>query len=197
MGKNPSVNHESGSNAPADNFNWIEANDFCAKLTALEKARGIVPAGWKYAIPTEAQWEYACRAGSGANWTFGDDEKQLVQFANYNDKTGSFDPFPDKQADDGHKFTAPVGSFKANAWGIHDMHGNVFEWCRDAMDPNDPNYPLGPETDPFTHRGALRILRGGSYDATAEECRSPYRDANNPEAPSKNVGLRVALVWEG
>jgi len=194
MGNNPSRHQKSGPKAPAENFTWHQASDFCRKLTVLERIRGRIPRGWEYSIPTEAQWEYACRAGTESIWSFGGETAKLHQFANFDDKRGKFSADTDETQDDHHQFTAPVGSYAANPWQFHDMHGNVFEWCRDAMDPVDPNYPEGDQTDPLSTRGDLRVVRGGAYDGTGAECRSAYRDATQPMVPSENLGLRVALV---
>jgi formylglycine-generating enzyme required for sulfatase activity len=133
MGSNPSNFAAAGAKAPMENVSWLEAVDFCRRLTYWERSRGTLPPGWEYALPSEAQWEYACRAGTTSAWSFGDDSADLHQHGNYNGHSGGF-ASADGEHDDGHRFTAPVGSYATNRWGLHDMHGNVWEWCQDAID---------------------------------------------------------------
>ena len=130
-------------------------------------------------MPTEAQWEYACRAGSTTRFCFGDQESQLGEYAWYNDNSGGA--------------THPVGTKKPNAWGLYDMHGNVLEWCADWYDggyyANSPLYdPTGPSG------GSDRVTRGGSWNRRAWDCRSAYRNAASPESRAHDVGFRVALA---
>ncbi len=195
MGVNPSTNLVSGLNAPAENFDWTQAGEFCQKLTDQERLRGTIPPGWQYALPTEAQWEYACRAGTETVYSFGDDAAELHKHGNYNDISGNFNNH-DTDHDDGHKFTAPVGSYPANPWGFHDMHGNVYEWCRDSIELTDTAYPAGPVTDPFVTRGSFRVFRGGSASSRAEVARSAGRDWDDPSL-RYSLGLRPALVPSG
>lgn len=197
MGHNPSTNLSSGPQAPAENFSWHEALEFCRRLTDRERARGSIPRGWEYTLPTEAQWEYACRAGTTTRWSFGDNEREFYRHGNFNDKRGNFGTDSDPSQDDGHKYTAPVGSYLPNPWGFYDMHGNVNEWCRDAIDPENCNYPAGPVTDPLVTRGPFRVDRGGSFDYAAALCRSADRDAFQPTGRDYDLGLRPALVPAG
>ena len=132
-----------------------------------------------FRLPTEAQWEYACRAGSTTRYCCGNDGAQLGEYAWYN-------------ANSGYK-TNPVGEKKPNAWGLYDMHGNVWEWCQDwcngwyyAKSPLDD--PTGPTT------GSDRVLRGGGWDSGARRCRSAYRYDFAPGDRSYFLGLRVSLV---
>jgi formylglycine-generating enzyme required for sulfatase activity len=108
-----------------------------------------LPNGWEYRLPTEAQWEYACRAGTTTTYCFGDDPKQLGDYAWYKDNAEAR--------------THAVGQKKANAWGLHDMHGNVWEWCRDAYQGKLP----GGE-DPEVRAGSYRVFRGGSWGDSNE-----------------------------
>ena len=193
MGNNPSTYASSGLTAPVENISWEEAMDYCRRLTDLERARGAIPPGWEYSLPTEAQWEYACRAGSEDAYSFGNDPADLHKHGNYNDKTGNF-ANADRAHDDGKKYSATVGSYPANKWGFHDMHGNVYEWCRDAMDPTKADYREADATDPVGSVGSHRVSRGGGFGTPARSCRSAYRDAYPPSARGSDLGFRPALV---
>lgn len=193
VGRNPAVNRGAGAVAPVENVSWEEAMAFCRRLTDGERARGTIPPGWEYRLPTEAEWEYACRAGTDSRWSFGYDESQLHRYANFNDRSGDFDPAPDETQDDGHKYSAPVGSYLPNPWGFHDMHGNVFEWCLDAIDRETSAYPEGPVTDPRNDSGSQRIYRGGGFGFPASDSRSSYRGADLPTNRG-NIGLRPVLA---
>ncbi|MBV9489322.1 MAG: formylglycine-generating enzyme family protein [Verrucomicrobia bacterium] len=193
MGSNPSTYASSGLKAPVENVSWFEAVDFCRRLTDRERARGTLPPGFEYALPTEAQWEYACRAGTKTAYSFGDDPAELSKYGNFNDKSGGF-PGADTTQDDGYKFTAPVGSYLPNAWGFHDMHGNVWEWCQDAIDPQNAAYAPDDATDPVRSKGSDRVDRGGSWVSAARDCRSAARDGNQPSFRSSALGLRPAVV---
>ena len=153
MGVNPSK--FKGADNPVENVSWDDAVEFCRRLSELpaEKAAGNV-----YRLPTEAEWEYACRAGTTTKYSFGDDESEFGDYAWYCDNS-------DEQ-------THPVGSKKPNAWGLYDMHGNVLEWCQDWYG----DYPSGSVTDPTGPAvGSHRVIRGGSWDRTAGYCRSAHR----------------------
>jgi formylglycine-generating enzyme required for sulfatase activity len=122
--------------------------------------------GANYRLPTEAEWEYACRAGKGGKWYCGDDEKTLNEYAWYGEDW-------DKGA------THPVATKRPNDWGLHDMHGNVWEWCADWFD--EDYYAKSPMEDPpGPNIGSLRVYRGGSGDFSARYCRSAYRRWNAP-----------------
>ena len=181
MGTNPS--YWKGANLPVDIVSWSDAMDFCAKLTASEKAAGRLPNGYEYTLPTEAQWEYACRAGtttalnSGKNLSDKDRCPEMNEVGWYD---GNF-----------ALKTHPVGQMKPNAWGLYDMHGNVFEWC---LDWYEENYPTSAVTDPTgPETGEYRVLRGGSYYDYANYCRSAYRYFY-ADAGWAHFGFRVALA---
>jgi formylglycine-generating enzyme required for sulfatase activity len=128
-------------------------------------------------LPTEAEWEYACRAGVTGKWCFGDDEGQLGGYAWYSANSGSM--------------THPVGEKAANAWGLHDMHGNVWEWCADWYDAG--YYAASPVQDPTgAFSGQYRVLRGGSWGGAAVDCRSAGRDRVNPWGRFNDGGFRCA-----
>ena len=177
MGSNPSFNIGS-IQCPVDKVSWNDATNYCARLTARENAVGRLPAGYIYRLPTEAEWEYACRGGTTTRYSFGDDESQLGIYAWYEKNSGW----------DSH----PVGEKKPNAWGLYDMHGNVQEWCGDWYG----NYPGGSVSDPRgSASGDLRVHRGGSYHYydNAWACRSANRGANEPGDRGVCRGFRPIL----
>jgi len=174
MGVNPS--EFKGANNPVENVSWDDAVVFCRRLSELpaEKAAGNV-----FRLPTEAEWEYACRAGTTTKYSFGDDESDFGEYAWYGDKYG-----------DKHY---PVGSKQPNAWGLYDMHGNVWEWCQDLYG----DYPSGTVTDPTgAASGSYRVNRGGSW-FNAEGCRSAYRGRDPPYFRFCRIGFRVYLSPSG
>ncbi len=167
MGENPS--EFKGANLPVEQVSWEDAVEFCRKLSEKE--------GKTYRLPTEAEWEYACRAGSAARYCFGDDESQLGQYAWY-----------DANSD---VATHPVGGKLPNDWGLHDMHGNVWEWCQDWYG----DYPSEDVTDPTGPKeGSDRVFRGGSWLRDAVLCRSAYRGKGKPTLRYDVLGFRVSLV---
>ena len=180
MGNNPS--YFKGDNLPVEKVSWDDAKRFCSKLNDLK--RNELPAGYRFDLPTEAQWEYACRAGmttalnNGLNLTSKDGRcPHLDEVAWYGENSD--------------RKTHPVGQKKPNAWGLYDMHGNVYEWCNDLY----ADYPSRAVTDPTgPASGSNRVLRGGSWDNNAQYCRSAFRYGNDPSNRNSNVGFRVALV---
>jgi formylglycine-generating enzyme len=186
--KNPSFPQE--DNHPVVNVTWNDVNRFCEWLSKTE--------GKKYRLPTEAEWEYSCRAGSTSDYFFGNDPKELVKFANVGDATG-FEKFKDwayweqpLDVKDGFIFTAPVGSFPPNKFGLHDMHGNVWEWVSDYYDEN--YYKNSPVDDPQgPAEGRLRIRRGGAWHTFPLWTRSSFRNWHTPRTRYLNQGFRVVL----
>ena len=175
MGVNPS--DFLGSDNPVDRVSWEDAVEFCQKLSALPQEKR---AGHVYRLPTEAEWEYAFRAGTTTKYSFGDDESQLGEYAWFGDNAG--------------KKTHPVGEKKPNAWGLYDMHGNVWEWCQDWYG----GYPSVAVTDPTgASTGSLRVFRGGGWHGPAEFCRSAARNGLSPSYRSHNDGFRVTCVPSG
>ncbi|MDR1817371.1 MAG: SUMF1/EgtB/PvdO family nonheme iron enzyme [Puniceicoccales bacterium] len=173
MGDEPSHFKNAGENAPVECVSCERAMEFCKKLNEAERTAGRLPEGYVYALPTEAQWEYACRAG-----TTGDYAGNLEAMAWYEENSGGG--------------THAVAQKQPNAWGFYDMHGNVWEWCADWYD----NYPTGSVTDPSGPRsGVLRVLRGGCWGSTAAYCRSARRDGGVPaDRYNRGLGFRLALV---
>ena len=154
---------------PVDSIDWSNAMDFCRKLS--EKLSET------FRLPTEAQWEHACRAGSSTPYSFPGNSSSLDQYAWFNSNSK-------------HK-THPAGQKKPNAFGLYDMHGNVWEWCSDWYD----DYPVDSTVDPTGPReGSSRILRGGSWFCTPGPCRSANRGWNTPEIRHDDVGFRIVLT---
>ncbi|MDR3229736.1 MAG: formylglycine-generating enzyme family protein [Puniceicoccales bacterium] len=184
-GRNPS--HFKGASRPVENVSWHDAVEFCAKLTAQERAAGRLPAGYRYTLPTEAQWEYACRAGTTTPFSTGDN--LTTKQANYDGKL----PYNRNAKGEYRGTTMDVGSFPANAWGFHDMHGNVWEWCSDWYEtsPAGGDDPLGAAS------GDDRVFRGGALSSFAQSCRSALRFLLLPSISNGDLGFRLALSSTG
>ena len=180
MKKNPS-NFQGNPLQPVESVSWKDASSFLKKLN--KKAEDGL-----FRLPTEAEWEYACRAGSTTAFFFGDDPAQLHKHANFCDAKCSYG-WMDASQDDGFATTAPVKSFQPNAWGLYDMHGNVWEWCADKYGP----YPDGPVKNPLGTSGSDRVSRGGGWSNPAT-CRSAMRVRNTPDNTANDLGFR--LVWQ-
>jgi formylglycine-generating enzyme required for sulfatase activity len=170
-----------GDDFPATVVSWNEAIGFCRKFTEQEQKADRLPDGWQYTLPTEAQWERACRAGTNSKFNFGDDEAQLDEFAWYNANT----------LGGGEQFAHRCGQKKANPWGLHDMHGNVWEWCRDSYVDRVPG---GRNPEVAFPRGT-HVIRGGGGNECAVACRSAFRFSLSVEQHDPAyVGFRVALT---
>jgi formylglycine-generating enzyme required for sulfatase activity len=170
---------------PVVNITWNDAIDFCRWLSQKE--------GQTYRLPREAEWEYACRAGTTTRYWFGDDPEGLANVANVSDGTAK-EKFPTGvaiSAKDGFVFTAPVGKFRPNAYGLHDMHGNVYEWCADWY--AEDYYVASPRDDPSgPNSGEWRVVRGGSWDSWPDDARSAFRTGFTPGYRVHYFGFRVA-----
>ena len=164
MKQNPS--RFKGGSLPVENVTWHQAQMFCDRLNSGNYA----PAGWKFALPTSAQWEYACRAGTQTPFFWGN--------ALNGDKANCYgsQPYGTRQKGKYVKRTTPVGSYGANAWGLYDMHGNVWEWCMDRT------------------KDGKRVLRGGSWANGGILCRSAARFSAAPGKTNQTIGFRVVLV---
>ena len=174
---NLSSKHE--SKLPATPISWLDCYFF---LVGLSNERVILSDGREYQLtfPTEAQWEYACRAGSTTAYCFGDDKNELSDYAWYGLKS----------KDSEH----PVGRKKSNGWGLHDMHGNVWEWCWDLYD----DYTNESATNPLGHdKGSNRVIRGGGWGNGAAICRSAFRYRLDPSSRGDSLGFRLALSSTG
>jgi formylglycine-generating enzyme required for sulfatase activity len=172
-----------GDNFPAIYVSWDDATNFCEKLTVQEHGAGRLPFNWRYSLPTEAQWEYACRGGSKSRFSFANDDSALADYAWY-EKNGW---------KAGEKFAHLVGQKKSNPWGLLDMHGNVCEWCRDRYEKflsggSDRQVPADG-----TYR-VYRVYRGGNVFDPAGYCRSAFRYGYEPDHQDKYLGFRVAVV---
>ena len=170
MGNNPS--NFKGGNLPVEGVSYEDAMEFCRKLTERERAADRLPEGYAYTLPTEAQWEYACRAG-----TTGD-------YAGNPDAMGWYDGISGKK-------THEVGGKQANAWGLYDMHGNVWEWCLDWYAEKLPGGSVSDSKGPAS--GSDRVFRGGGWGNDAAYCRSAFRLRFSPGNRNGNLGFRLAL----
>jgi formylglycine-generating enzyme required for sulfatase activity len=174
-GKNPS--HFPGDpTRPVEKVSYNDALVFCSTLTRRERDAGHLPANWEYRLPTEGEWEYACRAGSTNLFSFGDDTTLADKYA-----------WTLENAD---AATHPVGQKLPNAWGLYDMHGNVWEWCSDWFEP----YPAGTLTDPVgPPKGKYKVFRGGGWNNELNMARCSNRFMMEPGNGIHFVGIRLAL----
>lgn len=180
MGTNPSF--FPGASRPVERVTWHAARAYCAALTSRQAAN--IPAGYEYRLPTEAEWEYACRAGTTTEFHTG--SSLLCSQAWFSHSWHSVPP-----ASCNIPFgTTPVGSYAPNAFGLKDMHGNVWEWCLDSYAP----YSAAAVTDPFVTGGPERVLRGGSLGDDSSNCRSAFRFTFFPGDTDGSIGFRVALA---
>ncbi|MCE2801495.1 MAG: SUMF1/EgtB/PvdO family nonheme iron enzyme [Planctomycetaceae bacterium] len=183
--RNPGL--EQDDTHPVVNVSWNDAVAFCRWLSRVD--------GLEYRLPTEAEWEYSCRAGSSREFTFGDDAEQLAGFGNLADAAlkSKVPNAPTIRGNDGSIFTSRVGSYRSNEFGLYDMHGNVWEWCSDwygVYPTSSVEDPVGPAT------GLGRVRRGGSWGYVAS-CRSASRHAFTPAGRDFHIGFRVALSSTG
>ncbi len=177
MGYNPSRFSNCGDDCPVDSVSWNDIQDFLVNISARE--------GRRYRLPTEAEWEYAARAGSSAAFSDGDishigtgRDPKLAGIGWYAYNSGDM--------------TQPVGQKMPNAWGLYDVHGNVREWCQDWKD----DYPDGSVSDPMgPSSGLLRVLRGGDWSGRTVFCRSAYRSAGAPDERNEGNGFRTVLMF--
>jgi formylglycine-generating enzyme required for sulfatase activity len=177
VGNNPA--QFKGARNPVETVSWEDAVEFCRKLSQEE--------GMNYRLPTEAEWEYACRAGTTTpfytGWTISTDQANYDGTHSYG--TGVEGVYRDE--------TTPVASFSPNPWGLYDMHGNVWEWCGDWC--GEHYYRKSPAADPTGPAiGSLRVLRGGSWSGHPAGCRSAFRFRRGPAAAHYYGGFRVRLI---
>jgi formylglycine-generating enzyme required for sulfatase activity len=178
MGNNPSSFH--GPSLPVETVSWDEATNYCAALTQRERAAGRIPTNSVYRLPTEAEWEYACRGWTSTEVYYGDDPgyTNLTNYAWYGANSGGT--------------THPGGQKLPNPWGLYDMYGNVYEWCQDWSGPYPGGIALDP-TGPAT--GLNRVFRGGDWDDDPGFCRSAYRSDDDPYFWDDDlIGIRVLLA---
>jgi len=179
MGANPS--YYPGASRPVETVSWQNARAYCAALTAQQA--GSLPAGFEYRLPTEAEWEYTCRAGTTTEFHYGPDlfcNQARFAYSHSNPPASCGNP----------NGTVPVGSYAPNAFGLYDMHGNVWEWCLDSY----AAYSSAAVTDPFVTGGPNRVYRGGSWNGNSGICRSAVRDSYNSGYTDSYIGFRVVLA---
>jgi len=178
MEENPSHFNSCGNDCPVENVSWSDVQEFITKLNNREE-------GFLYRLPTEAEWEYAARAGTTTPFAFGNclstDQANYYGNMSYDEcPTGVF-----------RNKTLPVASLSANSWGFYDMHGNVLEWCQDWYDL----YPTDSVTDPVgASTGLDRVLRGGSYNRQPKNCRTAVRHRGIPTESYHDVGFRLVCT---
>ena len=173
-------------NYPVVHVSWHDAVAFCHWLTDRENQR--------YRLPTEAEWEMACRAGTTTDWSFGNKgETSIARYGNIADAEtrAVYKRFDGAVfASDGYAYTSPVGSLRPNPWGFYDMHGNVFEWCHDYYDA--VYYHYSAASDPSGGKsGSHRVQRGGGFFSQAADSRSAYRESGPPDQVQNSLGFRV------
>ena len=187
----PTAQFGIGADVPVYWINYGEATVFCARATERAHARGLLHPGWAFRLPTEAQWEYACRAGTTTATAFGSSLGR--DQANF-----SGEPLNGGRGGAAEGRAVSVGRYPPNAWGLCDMHGNIFEWCRDwyharlpgGMDP-DLSSELGVPNADGTYS---RCRRGGAWNDAGIYCRSAFRLRYEPDRRSDHIGFRVAVV---
>jgi formylglycine-generating enzyme required for sulfatase activity len=182
MGTNPSV--YVGANRPVEFVSWFDAQVYCSALTAQYSESGALPSGYQFRLPTEAEWEWACRAGSFTEFHYGNSLTCSMARFQYSYHSNS------ECYSSSRMSTVPVGSYLPNAWGLYDMHGNVAEWCLDSL----AAYSAVAVTDPFVTGGPSRVVRSGSHGGRSDLCRSACRLNSSPGIKYQDVGFRVVLA---
>jgi len=187
---NPS--HFTGNlNLPVESVSWNDATNYCALLTSQDQTAGLIPGDWAYRLPTESEWEYACRAGTVTAFYLGStlhsQQANFVGTNEYDSAVGNIFNVSGVNL----QTTTIVGSYAPNPWGLYDMAGNLLEWCQDRFG----NYPAGSVTDPQgPATGSRRVLRGGSWSTGASVCRSASRSGLTPVTVDSSAGFRVVLA---
>ncbi|MFN6513882.1 MAG: SUMF1/EgtB/PvdO family nonheme iron enzyme [Nostoc sp. CreGUA01] len=180
MGSNPSYFHSNGANRPVEFVSWNDAVEFCQKLSQKTKRT--------YRLPSEAEWEYACRAGTTTPFYFG--ETIITDLVNYN---GNY-TYASAPKGENRKQTTPVGGFLPNAFGLYDMHGNLWEWCQDYYHENYNGAPIDGSAWLTGGDSSYRLVRGGSWISNPEKCRCGNRNSNTHGVHGSSIGFRVVSV---
>jgi formylglycine-generating enzyme required for sulfatase activity len=171
MGENPSF--FKGEDRPVERISWDQAKSFCEKITQLDRRKGLLPEGWRYDLPTESEWEYACRAGTRTAYAWGSSIESSQ--ANFQAEVNA---------------TREVGSYLSNPWGFFDMHGNVLEWVADRNGEYSNSPVLDPKGPP---KGSNRVIRGGSWYNEGTQLRSAERASAFPGVAATFIGFRLAF----
>lgn len=192
MGNNPSV--FKGNTKPVDGVSWYNAVIFCQKLTKRERASGCLPAGYEYCLPTEAQWEFAARGGAESKaykFSGGNNLDSLAWFYENSGNARLSEEWDVDNLDKNECRPHDVGTKTANELGIHDMLGNVWEWCSNWYE----DYPDSNVVDPVgAESSSCRVLRGGSWRSTANLCRIAIRHTDSPNSGHYQMGFRIVMV---
>ena len=174
-----------GDHLPVETITWADAKRFCDSLNQYQREARLLPKGYRWDLPTESQWEYACRAGTTGALHHGIELRTTDGRCKHLNQVAWYQANAQGQ-------TRPVGGKRANRWGLRDMHGNVWEWCRDSYTDKHPG-----GTDPWISQGADHVRRGGSAGYQARTCRAASRDGLAPAAKGNGLGMRLALVPTG
>jgi len=170
MGNNPSIFRDN-LQAPVENTSWLEAQDFCRKLA--QRSQHF------YRLPSESEWEYACRAGTNTAFHFGDSSEQLADYAWFGDNA--------------NKRSHPVGAKVPNPWGLHEMHGGIWEWCEDIWHDSFKDAPVDGSAWVNNDNSSRRVRKGGSWSNEARLCRAASREWHWQSDRYNDIGLRVVI----
>ena len=187
----PSNNFTLDLNRPVEQVSWSDATNYCARFTQQERTAGRIFTNWSYRLPTEAEWEYSCRAGTTTPFYYG--ASLFAGLANFNGQYEYVGGIGTTNASGVGTFlgrTASVGSYQPNALGLYDMAGNVWEWCADWFGSYSTNSIANPQG---SATGSARVFRGGTFNSIGADCRSAKRNSSGPSTAVNTIGFRVVL----